>query len=60
MKTKKETRGGKRIGAGRKPYVTDKKIQLPMYFLKSEIDLIGRGKIREICKISVENAAFES
>lgn len=54
----KNKRGGKRKGAGRKPYVIDKKIQLPVYFLQSEIDFLGREKIREICKEAVELACM--
>lgn len=60
MTDKKNKRGGKRAGAGRKPYITDKKVQLPVYFLQSEIDILGREKIRVICKKAVEIACMKS
>lgn len=52
-------RGGQRPGSGRKP-VTDKKIQLTIYVLTSQVEKLGgREKIRQVCE-KIINEAFLS
>lgn len=48
-------KGGKRTGAGRKP-VTDKKIQLTIYVLTSQVEKLGREQIRQVCEKSINEA----
>jgi hypothetical protein len=52
-------KGGKRPGAGRKP-VTDKKIQLTIYVLTSQLEKLGREKIRQVCDKSINEAFLSS
>ena len=40
-------KGGKRVGAGRRPE-PDKKLQIPVYVRSSIITKFGRDKIREV------------
>lgn len=51
----KNKRGGKRKGAGRKPSL-DKKVQLTLYVLTSQIERFGRDSIRLICKKAIKEA----
>jgi hypothetical protein len=48
-------KGGKRNGAGRKP-CTDKKQQLAIYVLTSQIEKLGKDAIRQICENSINEA----
>lgn len=48
-------RGGARKGAGRKP-CTDKKQQLTIYVLTSQIEKLGKEKIRQICYKTINEA----
>ena len=52
-------KGGKRTGAGRKP-VSDKKIQLTIYVLTSQVEKLGRDKIRQVCEKSINEAFLSS
>ena len=51
-------KGGKRTGAGRKP-CTDKKQQITIYVLTSQIERLGKDDIREICEKAVNEAALK-
>lgn len=48
-------RGGKRNGAGRKP-CTDKKQQLTLYVLTSQIEKLGKDEIRQVCEKAINEA----
>lgn len=50
-------RGGKRIGAGRKP-TPDKKQQMTIYVLTSKIEKLGKDVIRQVCEKAI-NEAFK-
>lgn len=52
-------KGGKRIGAGRKP-IPDKKVQLTIYVKTSQIEKLGREKIRQVCEKSINEAFLSS
>ena len=56
MKTNK---GGKRIGAGRKP-CTDKKQQITIYVLTSQIEKLGKDSIRKVCEKAINEATLIS
>jgi hypothetical protein len=45
-------RGGKRNGAGRKP-CTDKKQQMTIYILTSQIEKLGKDVIRQVCEQAI-------
>ena len=51
-------RGGKRIGAGRKP-CTDKKQQITIYILTSQIEKLGKEAIRKICEKAINEAVLK-
>jgi hypothetical protein len=55
----KSNKGGKRIGAGRKP-CTDKKQQLTIYVLTSQIEKLGKDAIRQVCEKAINEAVFET
>ena len=55
MKTNK---GGKREGAGRKP-CTDKKQQMTIYVLSSQIEKLGKDTIRQICEKAINEAVLK-
>lgn len=52
-------KGGKRIGAGRKP-CTDKKQQITIYVLTSQIEKLGKDSIRQVCEKSINEASSQS
>lgn len=52
-------KGGKRTGAGRKP-VSDKKVQMTIYVLTSQIEKLGRDKIRKVCEKSINEYLYEN
>lgn len=51
-------KGGKRVGAGRKP-CTDKKVQITIYVLTSQIEKLGRDKIRQVCEKAINEAVLK-
>jgi len=51
------TKGGKRNGAGRKP-CTDKKQQITIYVLTSQIEKLGKDVIRQVCEKAINEAAL--
>lgn len=53
----KSNKGGKRNGAGRKP-CTDKKQQITIYVLTSQIEKLGKDTIRKICEESINEAVI--
>ena len=52
------SKGGKRTGAGRKP-CTDKKQQITIYVLTSQIEKLGKEVIRQICEQAINEAALK-
>ena len=54
----KNNKGGKRIGAGRKP-CTDKKQQITIYVLTSQIEKLGKDVIRKVCEQAINEAALK-
>ena len=48
-------KGGKRTGAGRKP-CPDKKQQVTVYVLTSQIEKLGKDAIRQICEKAINEA----
>ena len=59
MKNAQCNRGGKRNGAGRKP-CTDKKQQLTIYVLTSQIEKLGKDSIRKVCGKAINEASSQS
>lgn len=51
----KSNKGGKRNGAGRKP-CTDKKQQMTIYVLTSQIEKLGKDVIRQVCEKAINEA----
>ena len=51
-------KGGKRNGAGRKP-CTDKKQQITIYILTSQIEKLGKEAIRKICGKAINEAVLK-
>ena len=51
-------KGGKRIGAGRKP-CTDKKQQMTIYVLTSKIEKLGKDLIRQLCEKAINEAVLK-
>ena len=51
-------KGGKRIGAGRKP-CTDKKQQMTIYVLTSKIEKLGNDLIRQLCEKAINEAVLK-
>ena len=51
-------KGGKRSGAGRKP-CTDKKQQITIYVLTSQIKKLGKAEIRQVCEKAINEAALK-
>lgn len=51
-------KGGKRNGAGRKP-CTDKKQQMTIYVLTSQIEKLGKDVIRQVCEKAINEAALK-
>ena len=49
-------RGGARTGSGRKT-CTDKKQQMTLYVLTSQIEKLGKEKIRQVCEKAINEAA---
>jgi hypothetical protein len=58
MKIAHTKKGGKRTGAGRKP-CTDKKQQMTIYVLTSQIEKLGKDAIRQVCEKSINEAALK-
>ena len=54
----KYNRGGKREGAGRKP-CTDKKQQITIYVLTSQIEKLGKESIRKVCEKAINEAVLK-
>ena len=54
----KSNKGGKRIGAGRKP-CTDKKQQMTIYVLTYQIEKLGKDTIRQVCEKAINEAALK-
>jgi len=52
-------RGGKRTGAGRKP-IPDKKVQLTIYVLNSQVEKLDKEVIRQVCEKSINEAFLSS
>ena len=55
----KSNKGGKRIGAGRKP-CTDKKQQMTIYVLTSKIEKLGKDAIRQVCEKAINEAVLNA
>ena len=51
-------KGGKRTGAGRKP-CTDKKQQITIYVLTSQLEKLGKDVIRQVCEKAINEAALK-
>lgn len=51
-------RGGKRNGAGRKP-CADKKQQMAIYVLTSQIEKLGKDIIRQVCEKAINEAVLK-
>lgn len=51
-------KGGKRIGAGRKP-IPDKKVQLTIYVKNSQIEKLGKDMIRQVCEKAINEAVLK-
>jgi hypothetical protein len=51
-------KGGKRTGAGRKP-CTDKKQQITIYVLTSQIEKLGKDVIRKLCDKAINEAVLK-
>ena len=51
-------KGGKREGAGRKS-CTDKKQQMTIYVLTSQIEKLGKDMIRQLCEKAVIEAILK-
>ena len=51
-------KGGKRTGAGRKP-CTDKKQQITIYVLTSQIEKLGKDVIRKECEQAINEASLK-
>ena len=54
----KSNKGGKRNGAGRKP-CTDKKQQMTIYVLTSQIEKLGKDAIRQVCEKAINEAVLK-
>ena len=54
----KSNKGGKRNGAGRKP-CTDKKQQMTIYVLTSQIEKLGKDVIRQVCEKAINEAVLK-
>ena len=54
----KSNKGGKRTGAGRKP-CTDKKQQMTIYVLTSQIEKLGKDVIRQVCEKAINEAVLK-
>ena len=54
----KSNKGGKRNGAGRKP-CTDKKQQMTIYVLTSQIEKLGKDVIRKKKKKAINEAVLK-
>ena len=52
-------KGGKRVGSGRKP-CSDKKKQITIYVLTSEIEKLGKDTIRQICNQAIKEKVYNS
>jgi len=51
-------KGGKRTGAGRKP-CTDKKQQITIYVLTSQIEKFGKDVIRQVCEKAINEVVLK-
>ncbi len=51
-------KGGKREGAGRKS-CTDKKQQMTIYVLTSQIEKLGKDVIRKVCEKAINEAVLK-
>ena len=51
-------KGGKRTGAGRKP-CADKKQQMTIYVLTSQLEKLGKDTVRQVCEKAINEAVLK-
>jgi hypothetical protein len=51
-------KGGKRNGAGRKPCI-DKKQQMTIYVLTSQVEKLGKDVIRQVCEKAINEEVLK-